>query len=340
MALRTWENNPEVYHILKHSENVEVARRLTYTYLMSREMALAEMALPMHPLEAAVVKDAIRTMKNIISHRSERLAGFSTFSKLWGLANMDSSATRGLSRGFLEDVSRLLLAVRGESDLYRERLSPGFLQWKGRKAAEERSRQLDALYREVESYVSRYQTGLDPEVVERRKKNKKHILKVLNGTDEDWRSAEWHFRNVIRDAGSLARIVELTEEEKEAINTMVRNHLPFGVTPYYALLMDRKPSRENDHAVRAQVIPSLDYARFMAEHKGEREQAFDFMLEHETSPVDLITRRYPLICILKPYNACPQVCSYCQRNWEIEEVLAPDAMATPEQLEKALFLLR
>lgn len=336
MALLTWENNPEVYHILKQSEDVETARRLTYTYLLSREIALAEMATPMHPLEAAIVRDAISTMKNVISHRSERLAGFSAFNAMWRLAHADKQATEELTRGFFEDVGNLLLAVRGESGLYKEKHSPQFLRWKGRSAAQERSRQLDTLYQEIKSYILRYPIGLDSKIVERRGQNRQRILKILDSADMDWHDARWHFRNVLRDAESLARLVELTEEEREAINTMVKNRLPFGVTPYYASLMDENPSRENDHAVRAQVIPSLDYAKFMAEHRGERKQAFDFMLEHETSPIDLVTRRYPAICILKPYNACPQVCSYCQRNWEIEEVLAPDAMAAPEQLDEAL----
>ena len=43
----------------------------------------------------------------------------------------------------------------------------------------------------------------------------------------------------------------------------------------------------------------------------------DFMKERETSPEDLITRRYPLIAILKLCDTCPQICVYCQRNWEL-----------------------
>jgi lysine 2,3-aminomutase len=59
------------------------------------------------------------------------------------------------------------------------------------------------------------------------------------------------------------------------------------------------------------------------------------MLERDTSPVDLVTRRYPMIAILKPYNSCSQICVYCQRNWEIEEVLVSRAMATPQALDEA-----
>jgi lysine 2,3-aminomutase len=60
------------------------------------------------------------------------------------------------------------------------------------------------------------------------------------------------------------------------------------------------------------------------------------MGEHDTSPIDLITRRYPGIAILKPFNTCAQVCVYCQRNWEIDQVLDPHAKASKKVLDEAL----
>jgi lysine 2,3-aminomutase len=60
------------------------------------------------------------------------------------------------------------------------------------------------------------------------------------------------------------------------------------------------------------------------------------MLERDTSPIDLITRRYPAIAILKPYNTCPQICVYCQRNWEIDEAMAPDALAPSEDINAGI----
>jgi len=60
------------------------------------------------------------------------------------------------------------------------------------------------------------------------------------------------------------------------------------------------------------------------------------MGEHDTSPVDLVTRRYATVAIIKPFDTCPQICVYCQRNWEITGPMMPQAMATPEQLDDAL----
>ena len=134
----------------------------------------------------------------------------------------------------------------------------------------------------------------------------------------------------------MKKVIDLTKEELEGINRAVAARLPFGITPYYASLMDKKSHRKYDHAVRAQVIPPLDYIEYMTANKGKIEFSSDFMLEHDTSPIDLVTRRYPNIAIFKPYNSCSQICVYCQRNWEIENVNAEGALATSEKIKAAL----
>jgi lysine 2,3-aminomutase len=144
---------------------------------------------------------------------------------------------------------------------------------------------------------------------------------------------------VVRDADRLASLVTLSDEEAEGVTRARKAGLPFGVTPYYLSLFDQEPS-ERDRAVRAQILPPLSYVRHMAEGRAAGRCAADFMLERDTSPVDLITRRYPGIVIFKPYNACPQVCVYCQRNWEISDVLAEDALAPQHKIEQALNWIR
>ena len=62
----------------------------------------------------------------------------------------------------------------------------------------------------------------------------------------------------------------------------------------------------------------------------------DFMIENDTSPIDGITRRYPNIVILKPIMTCPQICVYCQRNWEIEDVYSKHAVLAREKLDQAI----
>jgi lysine 2,3-aminomutase len=141
---------------------------------------------------------------------------------------------------------------------------------------------------------------------------------------------------VISDSKPLLDLIELTKNQKAAIEKANLNKIPFGITPYYLSLMDSNLSIGYDHAVRAQVIPPKIYVDSMSEHREERDTFFDFMGEHDTSPQDLITRRYPFISILKPFNTCSQICIYCQRNWEIERVLDPKAAASKEQVDSAL----
>lgn len=60
------------------------------------------------------------------------------------------------------------------------------------------------------------------------------------------------------------------------------------------------------------------------------------MGEADTSPRNLITRRYPMIAILKPVDTCPQICVYCQRNWEITGPMLPEALCSKEDLDEAI----
>ncbi len=78
----------------------------------------------------------------------------------------------------------------------------------------------------------------------------------------------------------------------------------------------------------------------MLEQRGRCDASCDFMLESDTSPIGLVTRRYPGIVILKPYNTCPQICVYCQRNWEIEQAMEPGALAPEAEIEGAINWIR
>jgi lysine 2,3-aminomutase len=102
--------------------------------------------------------------------------------------------------------------------------------------------------------------------------------------------------------------------------------------------MDAEPSIR-DLAIRAQVMPPLKITEHLC--SVNRKEEFDFMREHDTSPVPpTITRRYPAIVIFKPYNTCPQICVYCQRNWEIDEAMAPDALYDRKTLQKGIDFIR
>ena len=142
---------------------------------------------------------------------------------------------------------------------------------------------------------------------------------------------------MFRNLDDLKDLIMLTEEDERAISLAVEKKIPFGITPYYLSLMDYEANRKYDYQVRSQVIPSIHYVENMIMHRDDREYAFDFMGEHDTSPKDLITRRYVTVAIMKPYNSCPQICVYCQRNWEItEEILSPKAAYPKKMIDDAI----
>ena len=144
----------------------------------------------------------------------------------------------------------------------------------------------------------------------------------------------------MRDPEQIKDLVDLTPEETHALETARKIRIPFGITPYYLSLMDDGIVSRRDKAIRAQVFPPLSYIDQVSEYDRDEGSCLDFMREADTSPIDLITRRYPSICIFKPYNTCPQICVYCQRNWEIEDAMMPGAMASKKQIREALDWIR
>lgn len=333
---RMWTGNPTIYNLLRESENHKAARNHLHSYFSESLRILYHRSAKMLPLEFYIQFNCITTFRRIISFRSERVTKFSIIETLWNLAHEKyDDLTHTLTDGFLEHIYHLFLGLQGKSGIYDDLEFPQFLNLKGREAAEVRSQDLDALAQKANSYMERYPSGLNLEVQKIREQNKRRILDHFKASEQDWDDYHWHLRHIIRNDATLKKLIDLTKEEIRAIQKANAAQIPFGITPYYVSLMDKKAHRKYDHAVRAQVIPPENYVDYMTDHKGQIEYSSDFMLERDTSPVDLVTRRYPNIAILKPYNTCSQICVYCQRNWEIDDVLSPKAMADKATLEHA-----
>lgn len=339
---RLWNSNPDIYQILKSAESLESARNELYNYLDKSERNIFNLDNDLHILEKSTVRECIRVFRSIIGPINEFRTESSALDTLWKLAqNLQSELKEKISIGFLLEFIALFRGVVGKSNIYREDFQekkgiPEFLKLKGRKAALARMEILDDLGTNVNKYLKKYPSGLDAEVIARRSENRKRILHYFGGSEADWNDYRWHLKHVIKTSKPVKDLIEITSDQVETIKKAVKNKIAFGITPYYLSLMDSKLSIGYDHAIRAQVIPPKEYVDEMVEHRGDRATAFDFMGEHDTSPIDLVTRRYPLIAILKPFNTCSQICVYCQRNWEIQRVLEPKAMASKETLNKAL----
>jgi len=339
---RLWEANPHIFNLLREAVDTEQAREAMYAYLERSERKIFDVDNDLHILEKSTVRESIRVFKSIIGPVNEYRTGVSALGYLFRLAKGKTDEVKNeVSPGFLLEFINLFRGIDGRSNIYFESKQakkgiPDFLQLEGREASEARTEILNELSSNMKKYLRKYPSGLEEEVVTWRRANKRRILNYFNASDADWNDYQWHLKHVIRDAQPLLDLIELTEEQRQAITQATENKVPFGITPYYLSLMDNKLNIGYDHAVRAQVIPPPDYVSKMVENRDCRGLQFDFMGEHDTSPVDLVTRRYPGIAILKPFNTCAQICVYCQRNWEIDEVLDPKAMAKSEQIKAAL----
>lgn len=317
--------DPSIFEILKEDTTLEEKRRKLRGHLSDLLLTVFDESQQIPPLEWIVCRDATWVMRNFLAPRSEKLAGFSFLEFIHTfLLHPERANARLLTPDFLAELKHLIKAVGGISGIYTEK-PPAFLKHSGRKAAKMRSADLSKMARNASKFLQRYPSGIDPERVATQSRNRQAIQNHFDITDVEWNDWGWHTRNIIRDADALSGLVKLSEDEYRAISGAKKNRIPFGITPYYVSLMDADNSGTWDRAIRAQVIPPVEYVTKMTEHKRTSECSMDFMIEHDTSPIEGITRRYPNIVILKPVLTCPQICVYCQRNWQIEDVYSAHA---------------
>lgn len=345
---RLHQTNPAIYQLLQKSLKLEIARDRIYTYLTERERDLYNHTNgSMHPLEYASTRDCIRVFKQIIAPRNEAKVEFSTLEHLWR-AIRDKSAN--MNAGFMLEFIHLFKGINKHTHFAEGWLGPilanknieavDFNQVRGRRAGKQRSRFLDAVSREMWSRVARFPSGLEPALVAKRKANKQRIVDFFDATPGHWNNFAWQLKNIITGSNALSTLdalVPMSDDERKAVRLCTEHGIPFGITPYYLSLFDFDSADwRQDASIRAQVIPPMSYVEDMITQKEDREYACDFMREHDTSPVDLVTRRYAAIAILKAYDTCPQICVYCQRNWSITGPMAPGASVPTGKLDAAL----
>lgn len=328
--------NPEIEAILTSQDDIEEKRRNMREYLANILAGISDNTDPIRPMEWILCRDAVWVFRSILNSRSEDLSGFSVLEYLDLLLNGNGDEDiPEISAGFVAEIEHLIKGVSGMAGIYSE-APPAFLQLEGREAAIERSAYLSDMARKSCMQMKRYANGLDDELVEERSRNKYALQEFYGISDLEWNDWRWHVKNVIRDEDTLRNMVNLSDEEYNSIKLARKNRIPFGITPYYVSLFDRANRRQHDTAIRAQVLPPPDYVSGMQAHKESRECSMDFMLENDTSPIEGITRRYPNIVILKPILTCPQICVYCQRNWQIEDVYSEHAALGSDKLEQAI----
>jgi len=139
---------------------------------------------------------------------------------------------------------------------------------------------------------------------------------------EDWRDWTWQMRNRVRDAESLARYVDATADELDAIDKLA-DRFHFVITPYYASLM--RPD-DPDCPLRRQVVPVGDELRDPA-------GLADPLDEVEHSPVKNVIRVYPDRIAFCVNNECALYCRFCLRKRMVGDV---DWVMQKRELQTAL----
>jgi lysine 2,3-aminomutase len=323
LAEYLWKENPDVKRLLKFSKVLREAHNNFFSYLNYYERSYFNIHSEHYSEDIPIVernnaKECIRVMKNIIRTENDKITGGSAFELLFGLACDDEKALAAVSEGFLCEMIFLLKGVKAMSEGYLDYARPVECE-EGREGALMRSATLDAYSKMMSDRFKAYKTGMAPELVRGSKKLKAKILRYFKADESDWQDYRWHLKHVINDLETLENLVVLSSEEKEGLKLAKKYGIAFQITPYYLSLFNEKGRCEADTSIRAQVLHGKTYCRniFKSRKTG---MDMDFMGERSTSPADLITRRYAQIVILKPYDSCPQICTYCQRNWEITDL--------------------
>jgi len=280
-------------------------------------------------------------MRNILSKRNEKKTGVSSLTHVVNFVRGEEKFEGEISDYFLEEFINLFKGVNGKADISSmkdpEQLNIKLLPL---KASLKRSKELDEMAKRILERLQNIPHGLHPQIIEKRNKMKEKILYFFDSSEENWKDWNWHLERIIRDSTTLKKIISLSIEEERAVEIANRNFAPFGITPYYLSLFDENGSGEIDLPLRAQVISSPEGIKKLCAGRRRGKHSLDFMEELYTSPAKLVTRRYPLIAILKPVNTCAQICAYCQRNWEVASPLFPGAFTGKKEIEKAIEFIK
>jgi lysine 2,3-aminomutase len=140
----------------------------------------------------------------------------------------------------------------------------------------------------------------------------------------DWNNWKWQVRNRIRSSEDLGRIINLTDDERLAVDTRKTN-LPIAITPYYASLLDpnnpEQPLRKTHIPVGGEFIttPGED-----PDPLGE---------DHDTATPGLV-HRYPDRVLFLTTGFCSTYCRYCTRSRMVGETNGEYSFST-SQWEKA-----
>ncbi len=320
-----WSADRRIHRILKNSLTLMDCRNNLFHYLNELVRSYYNIYSDkkfkdLHPLEKVHAKRCVRIIKNSIRTENEKLTGAAPLNILWKLAGGKLHLLEAVTPGFLCEMIFLFLGIKGKLSFYRHaEQTLSLLKVLDESRGLARSYDLDRYSERINQFLVRYSSGLDHGIIEKNRASKKRIMKYFGSTEQQWNDYRWQLKNIIRNRGTIEALVGLSNQEREGLILAEKHGILFQITPYYLSLFDPEADTGSDSAVRAQVLPGQQYVQSMAKALAGGEN-LDFMGEAYTSPCDGITRRYAKVLILKAFNSCPQICVYCQRNWEIHSI--------------------
>ena len=122
--------------------------------------------------------------------------------------------------------------------------------------------------------------------------------------DHSWNDWRWQLRHSLRGLEALERVLQLSDDERAALQRN-RNSLPVAVTPYYASLLDRS---DPAHPLRRTMVMAT------REFEPTPEESIDPLHEDSDSPVPGLVHRYPDRVLFLTTGTCPVYCRYCTRS--------------------------
>jgi glutamate 2,3-aminomutase len=197
--------------------------------------------------------------------------------------------------------------------------SPMYVPEENRRIARQRAKQRVELISDYLEARRTIPTGSNARA--RIEANKRRILNVLGGTEQEWNDYRWQIKNAIDDTATLSKIIELSEQDASDIGKTASRYR-WQIVPYYASLMD---TRDRKCPIFMQSVPTIrEYPA------GESEDHYAIVYN---SPAPLVTRLYADRVIINVTNVCATFCRHCLRK---KDIALKDMIYPREDVDAAL----
>jgi lysine 2,3-aminomutase len=344
---RLLNENPRLKMILLNSETLDEVRTAVRQWVMEY--------MDMHPHTFAFYKNESKGRKAMekLSWQDYAAVRLLDYLDHAGI-RVDDLNLRG-KKAVSEPFKMLWLATQNglggaQSNFFRDMIHL-FRQFSGSERYEAPSRET------VLEWMQRHPGGLDPKIIEIRKKNKARIIDVLarkidsgeiksprfkfshNLTWDEkiatvnhwWDDHIFHLRFAVRDPDLLNELLDhsLDDETMDVLHKAKKRGIPFFINPYYVSLLNVHESdfaHGADLAIRYYVIYSRqlvdEFGHIVAWEKEDivkpgKPNAAGWILPTHHN----VHRRYPEVAILIPDTmgrACAGLCASCQRMYDFQ----------------------